>query len=270
MGGMSVRWWIPALLLLGVVFGVTAVACSSRDGGNTPGDGTVVTIPKSTGGTLGGQDSTVDGPASRYAPAESDLPSTFEVDVPKTFTQNISTFASSYLFDTAQQGNDLAQQWKIIDGFKVSYDPAGLAAAVLQGSYYIDVEVYLFQDTAGAAQAYTYIKGRLGSVAASSAADAKGLANESAAFQITQGTIASSDTPAIYDRFLFRRGNIVASVTTIGAKGKASIDAARNVAVIMDDRILGKRDSTEPTPIPTPEFHLQPTPEASGTAGAGS
>jgi hypothetical protein len=263
------HWFIAATVVLGIVLGAVAVACSDRSGGNT-GDGTVVAIPKSTGGTEGGRDSIVQGPASRYAPAQTDLPGNFDVDESQTFTQNISTFSSSYWFDTAQQGNDLAQKWKIIDGFKVFYNPVGLAAAVLEGGYYINAEVYLFQDTAGAAQAFAYYQQRLGAVAGSESVKTKGLANQSAAYEIVSGTVASSSTPAVYDRFIFRRGNIVASVTTTGAQGKATIDAARNIAVIMDDRILGKRDSTEPTPIPTPEFHLQPTPEASGTAGAGS
>lgn len=262
------HWFIAATLVLGIVLASVAVACSDRS--STAADGSTTAIAKSTGGTLGGRDSVVQGPASRFAPSQDDLGATFQVDVPKTFTQSISTFSSSYLFDTAQQGEDLAKQWKIIDGFEVSYDPTGLAAAVLQGSYYIDTEVYLFQDTAGAAQAFAYIQQRLAGVAASDTVEAKGLANQSAAFEITQGTVASSDTPAVYDRFLFRRGNVVASVTTTGAKGKVTIDVARNIAVIMDDRILGQRDSSEPTPIPTPEFHLQPTPEASGETGAGS
>ena len=262
--------WIAALLALGIVLGSTAVACSSRSG-NNGSNGTVVSkVPKSTGGTSGGPDTTMPGPASRYTPATDELPAKFDVDVDNTFTQNISTFASSYWFSTAQDGNTLAQQWKIIDGYKVEFTPNGLGAAVLQGSYYVSVEVYLFQDTVGASQAYAYIQKRLANTPGSSVINANQLGNASSAFQIISGTVASSTTPAIYHRFLWRRGNIVASVQTTGAQGQMTIDAARNVAVIMDNRMLGKTPATEPTPIPTPSFNYLSTASPSVTTGAGS
>lgn len=268
---MQRHWWMAALLTLGVALGSVAVACSGRDGGSgADANGTVVSIPKSTGGTKGGPDTVVAGPASRYSPATNQLPGDFSVDIPDTFTQNISTFSSSYWFTTAQQGNQLAQQWKIIDGYKVDFNPNGLGAAVLQGSYYASVEVYLFQDTIGASQAYTYIQQKLAKTAGSEVINANQLGNESSAFQIISGTVASSTTPAIYHRFLWRRGNIVASVQTTGAKGHMTIDAARNIAVIMDDRILGKTAATEPTPLPTPAFNFPPTAVPSASTRAGS
>lgn len=266
---MRRMWLMAALLALGVVLGSAAVACGSSGGSSK--QGTVVSsVPKSTGGTSGGPDTTVAGPASRYTPATTELPGNFAVDVDNTFTQNISTFSSSYWFSTAQDGNTLAKQWKILDGYKVDFTPNGLGAAVLQGSYYVSVEVYLFQDTIGASEAYTYIQNRLAKTAGSSVINANQLGNSSSAFQIISGTVASSTTPAIYHRFLWRRGNIVASVQTTGAQGKMTIDAARNIAVIMDNRMLGKTPATEPTPIPTPSFNYLPTASASATTGAGS
>lgn len=264
--------WIAALIVLGVMLGTVAAACSGRDGGGgAAANGTVdSSVPKSTGGTKGGPDTSVAGPASRYTPATNELPGNFSVDVPDTFTQNISTFASSYWFSTAQQGQQLAQQWKILDGYKVEFTPNGLGAAVLQGSYYVSTEVYLFQDTIGAAAAYTYLQKKLATTAGSQVINATQLGNESSAFQVISGTVASSTTPAIYHRFIWRRGNLVASVQTTGAQGKMTIDAARNIAVIMDDRMLGKTAATEPTPLPTPEFHFPPTPVPSAKSGAGS
>jgi hypothetical protein len=219
----------------------------------------VAPVPKSTGGTTGGANPTVPGPASKYSPSLKELPGIFTVNVPDTFTQNISTFSSSYLFTSAQQGQDLATQWKIIDGFKASYEPDGLAAGVVKGGYFVDTEVYLFQDTAGAADAYTYLADFFSRGAGAQKEDAKGLGNASAGYSIIQGTVGNTDVAQVFHSFVFRRGNVVAIVRTQGAQPRMTIDRARDVAVIIDDRILGNRAATAPTPIPTPKISLPPT-----------
>jgi hypothetical protein len=244
-----------ALALVGAAL---MAACSGNSTGSTvPKDPS--SVGKSTGGTTGGPSPTVPGPASKYSPSLKDLSGLYTVNVPDTFTQNITTFASSYLFPNNQQGSDLASQWKIIDGYKVSYEPDGLAAGEVKGGYYVTVEVYLFQDTNGAGDAYTYMADFFSKGPGAEKDDTKGLGNSSAAYHIIHGTVGPTDTPEIYHSFIFRRGNVVTVVRTQGAQGLVTIDRARDVAVIVDDRILGHRDATAPTPIPTPKISLPPT-----------
>jgi hypothetical protein len=245
-----------AVALFGVLL-MSACTSTSTTGSTVPQ--TPGNVGKSTGGTTGGPSPSAPGPASRYTPSLKDLPGLYTVDVPDTFTQNISTFASSYLFPNNQQGEQLASQWKIIDGYKVSYQPDGLAAGEVKGNYYVTAEVYLFQDTAGAADAYTYMANFFANGPGAEKDDTKGLANSSAAYHIVQGTVGPTDTPEIFHSFVFRRGNVVAIVRTQGAQPLVTIDRARDVAVIIDDRILGNRDASIPTPIPTPKISLPPT-----------
>lgn len=260
---MSIRRlpvFLAAIGVIALVVVAATVACGGKDVSKTVngGNGTAG-VPKSTGGTTGGEDKIVDGPASRYAPYREELPGIFAVNVPLTFTQNISTFASSYLFRSNAEGQKYGTDWKIRDGYNVSFDPDGLQAGVLKGNYFASVEVYLFLDASGATAAYTYMQSLYAGVAGSEKQDAKGLGLQSSGFRIVQDTVGASNTPQVYHRFLFRRGNIVATVQTVGAEPLMTIDRARDIAVIIDDRILGKRASGVPTPIPTPAINVPPT-----------
>ena len=254
-------------IMLGIV-GVLAVAAGvvfwfvrddSADVSGTIKDGTPASGEKSTGGTIGGPDTVVAGPASRFAPFTGELPGRYSVNVPETFAQNISTFASSYLFTSANEGADYARTWKILDGYKVQFDPDGLAAGIIQGRYGALIETYMFQDLDGSKAAYQYIAGVLSKTSGSVVQTPTQLANESSGYQIISGTVGSSDMVQVYHRFLFRRGNVVTSVQTVGGQPFMTIDKARDIAVIIDDRILGKREATTPTPIPTPAINIPPT-----------
>jgi hypothetical protein len=209
---------------------------------------------RSTGGTDGGPETVSTGLASRFAPLLTELPGVNQVNVPDTFAMNLSSFAASYLFVNNSQGETLAKQWQILDAFQVAYQPRGLAADALQGRYFVTVETYLFNQVDGAKSAYAHMANLYKSNTGSVVEKAKGLGNESSGYSLTQGTIAASDMVAIYHRFLFRRGNVVTVVQTLGGTPFMTIDQARDIAVIIDDKILGKRQAIEPTPIPTPSF----------------
>ncbi|MEO8541772.1 MAG: hypothetical protein ABI577_18680, partial [bacterium] len=183
-----------------------------------------------------------------------ELPENYEVDVPNTFVQNISTFSSSYWFQTEKQGSELANTWRIIDGYQALYQPKGLAAEVAGGAYYIRIETYMFQNIDGAKLAWAYYDNLLKAIPSSSAVKTKGLANDSSSYEIVSGTIGPSEIVGVYDRFSFRRGNTIVTVQTWGGKPFMNIDAAREIAVIIDNKLLGARPATEPTPIPTPSF----------------
>jgi hypothetical protein len=275
---MQRRRWLPLSLGALGVFALIAViapsACSDNSGvgqtvksGVTSDPSTASKPPISTGGTSGGSDDAVKGPASLYSPARTELPGVFSVNVPETFTDNISTFASSYLFTNNQQGAQLAAQWGIIDGFKAAYDPDGLEAGLLSGRYYVSVETYLFDKSSGASDAYDFIQNVYSSRAGSEKQDAKPLGIKSAGYKIIQGTVGTSDQPKAYYSFMFKRGNVVAVVRITGAERSVSVDTARDVAAIIDDRMTGKRPATQPTAIPTPKINIPPTPEPTKAGG---
>ncbi len=249
----------PLLILAaGLVLIAMAVLVIFLVAGNNGGDPDVSKTvdgnkgPASTGGTLGGPEPVADLPASKYIPLIAEVPGDNEVNVSDTFTMNITTFTSSYWFINDQEGQDRAREWKIVDGYQVLYQPVGLSAQVLQGGYYSTIETYLFADVDGAKAAYSHLSDKIGSLPGTEKEKPRGLANESAAYRLVQGTIGSSEVVAVYHRFLFRRGNAVVSVQTYGGEPFMTIDQARELAVMIDDKLLGQRPATEPTPIPTP------------------
>lgn len=253
---------LPVVVLIGglVVIAAAAVGTllfTSSNGGTQNGGSNVdrpvkEPTPRSTSGLAGGPEPTVARPASKYAPLLEEMPPDVRVNVSDTFTMNITTFTASYWFDTNAQGEGLARQWRIIDGYQVQYDPVGLAAQVVQGGYSAWVEVYLFETSAGAQTAYEYYTNRLAARAGSERAEARPLANQSAAFRFSGPTIGTSDVPSVYHRFVFRRGNAVVAIQTYGAVPYMSTDQARELAVLVDAKLLGEAPAVEPTPIPTP------------------
>ncbi len=252
----------PVLVLLAGLAVIAAAAVgtlllASGGDGNSGGGSRVDTnvkepTPASTGGLAGGPEPTVALPASKYAPLLSEMPPEMKVNVSETFAMNLGTFSASYWFDTNAQGEELAKQWRILDGYQVQYDPVGLAAQVAKGGYYAWAEVYLFENPAGAKLAYDYLEGRLAARKGSERAQAKPLGNQSAAFRYAGPTIGTTDIPSVYHRFVFRRGNAVVAIQTFGAVPYMSTDQARELALLVDAKLLGQAPAVEPTPIPTP------------------
>jgi hypothetical protein len=214
------------------------------------------TPTQSRAGTVGGPDE-----VTRLSPAEAslnidELPPGYEVDEPNTFAMNITTFSSSYWFRSDREGQERAQEWGIINGFQVYYQPEGLFADVLRGIPYVTIETYQFADVSGSRKAFAHLNNVLKSTPASEGVDARPLANDSAAYRILQGTVGPSEELAVYHRYVFRRGNTVVAVQTWGGDKYMNIDPARNIAAAIDDKLLGSRPVVEPTPLPTPSFGI--------------
>lgn len=225
---------------------------------NTPSAADVLkekTPSVSTSGTAGGPDKVFTGPPSVANINLEELPANYEVDVPQTFAMTVSTFSSSYWFTSDKQGNELATEWKIVDGFQAFYQPKGLVAEVLTGSPYIHVETYQFASVDGAKAAWAYFDGFVSRTKGSEAVQAKPLGNSSAAYRFIEGTLGPSAQVAVYHRFSFRRGNMIVTVVTWGGENYMNIDPARNIAAAIDDKLLGTRPAAQPTAIPTPNFN---------------
>ena len=242
---------VVALAVLG------GVMLLSGNSGGTDDVSTVVkekTPTQSESGTAGGPDAISTMTPTSAAIALEELPANYEVDIPNTFAMTVSTFSSSYWFKSDTEGQDLAKQWRIIDGYQVYYQPKGLAAEALTGAAYVRVELYKFVDPEGAGQAWGHLQGLMHRTTGSEAVEANPLANDWAAYRVLEGTVGTSDTLAVFHRYNFRRGNYVVSVQTWGADPHMNIDPARNIAATIDDKLLGARPAVEPTPIPTPSF----------------
>jgi hypothetical protein len=246
-----------AVLIAGAVLGGFLLFGGNNDGRTDVGEVVKEKIPSvSTAGSVGGQDN-----VTRLSPAEAsfnleELPAEFdyEVDVANTFAMNLSTFASSYWFDSGEEGEAKAREWGITNGFQVYYQPKGLFASVLDGVPYVTVETYQFEDTSGSRKAFGQLNNVLKNTPGSEAVEARPLANDSAAYRFLQGTVGPSEKLAVYHRYAFRRGNSVVVVQTWGADEYMNIDPARNIAAEIDNKLLGSRPAVEPTPLPTPDF----------------
>ena len=73
----------------------------------------------------------------------------------------------------------------------------------------------------------------------------------------TTGTITGSTVKATYHHVITRRGNLVTIALTKGAESFMKSDAAWDVAQMADEKALGERKTSVPTPTgdyktPTP------------------
>ena len=135
-----------------------------------------------------------------------------------------------------------------LGGYETGYTPEGREKAVLQGGFYSKFETHLFGDADGAKKAFdrfaSYLKGTQGNQAVS----ALSVGNQSVAYQRIEGKVPNSSVNAVFHYLLFRRGNLVSVVFTYGAEGFMKIDSAHELAVMVDQKALGKSNAVEPTP----------------------
>lgn len=254
---------------------VNSAATIAAGGGTTSTPGASVTPSRtgivaatpsavSTAGTEGGPEPLLDGPASQFVFGELDLGGYLAM-APEVTTLDLSGFiTASRLFINSKQGEDLSKEWGFKEGFKTAFEPDGQLAALLQGRFYINVEVYLFATTEGASRAYAHIESLYRNTAGSERQQAKGLGNQSSGWKFLSGKVGTSDVDAVYHRFIFRRGNLVAAVQTLGAAPTMTVDQARDLAVFIDDLALGKRPTATPTPISKPGLPPTPAPSPAG------
>jgi hypothetical protein len=242
------RWPFLAIasgLIAAVVIGLVAwfvIAGLDGDDGEASAD-------ESTGGTAGGPEVMVEGPASRYVVGVQDFQEApVQPFPPETFPLTALSFAANGYWASPQEGEQEAKGWGYLDGYQATLEPVGKLADVVRGGYYIRTEAYLFDSIDGARDAYAHLLQQHTDQADSQREEARPLGNQSSAFSVISGPIGTSDVPGVYHRFLFRRGNLVAIVQTYGGEPNMTIDRARDFAVAVDDKALGKRAAPTPTP----------------------
>lgn len=208
-------------------------------------------VSRSTAGTAGGPEPQLAAPAVRFLPLVEELRPRTIVHRPETFSLTPLSWATNGLFTSTEAGEAKAEQLGFIDGYQTAFRPDGQLASVLQGEWFTTIEVAIFGDASKAQQAYALYEQRYREAAGSEQQVTKGLGNQSSAWRLVEGTIPNSDMVAVYHRFVFRRGNMVASVQTFGGEPFMTIDQARDTAVLIDEKALGNRPAPTPTPAAT-------------------
>ncbi len=206
-------------------------------------------------------------PASRFALSLDDIvpagtaPDSdigYITDIQSTFKLDVKNYAGTKTFDSRSDGEALLTKWGYTGGYETGYEPETRMIGVLNGAYYIAVEVHLFKDENGARDAYKYIEDRLGK-SGSQKVTSETIGNQSSAWKRVSGKVNESSVDAAYHRVVLRRGNLVAVVQTYGSDSLMTVGAVKELATLLDDKALGKAAAIEPTAVPT---SANPTPTA--------
>ena len=186
-------------------------------------------------------------PVSRFALALDDLPVGFFTDRASTFVLDSALYGGTSIFESTERGQQMLESWGYVGGYETAFEPEQRMTAVLNGGYYVAVEVHLFANPEGADEAFEYFESRL--ILASDKLSSPMVGNQSSAWKLTSGKVPGSNSDAVYHRVVFERGNLVAVVQTYGADTLMTIDTALDLAEIVDLKALGEIPAVEPTPL---------------------
>jgi hypothetical protein len=241
------RWRQPLLLLGGsaAILEVAAflVFMLVRAGGDD-----AEADPASTDN--GGPQPQLSGPASKFAASAAEIGGGIQGVPPDSFevTSQMYTDPQVGPFGTTEEGVAKVAEWDYREGYIGSFDPDGLVAGLVQGRYFVRIETHLFGTSQGAAAAFAHYNELYASIDGLAPEDVTPLANQTAGWTSLGEKIGSTDLDEVYHRVIFRRGNLLAIVQTVGADTFMTIDPARNIAAIVDERALGSRAAPTPTP----------------------
>lgn len=186
-------------------------------------------------------------PVSRFAVGLTDLGNAFITNVDQTYVLDVKSYSRSMAFTTPADGERMLTDWGYKGGYETGFRPEGGDTAVLNGAYNINIETHLFSNEGGAKKAFDYFDGRL-KASGQQPVDAAQVGNESEGWKFSGGKIKDSSESAADHRFMFRRGNLVVIVRTLGAAAFMTIGQAHDIAWIVDQKALGKTQAIEPTP----------------------
>jgi hypothetical protein len=253
---------VGAAFIAGAI--ILAVRLSDDDGPDLEPDETAVAA--STAGSADDRAPTVNVAPFGFVVQLGDIEPGWETEVLETFIISPEGFATGQYFSSIAAGESAVQDFCYVDGYQAQLAPIGKSADVALGKHYIRSETYRFCSAEGARGMWELLDrfhaGVEGSVRE---VDVLPLGNASSAFRILSGTVAGTELPGAYHRFMTVRGNMLFITQVFGALQYTSIQQARDYAVIIDEKVLGQRPAPTPTPpaagsaIAAPT--LPPTPE---------
>ena len=258
-----IRWFAtafrtPALSASLVCVGIAVLPLLAACGG---GSAVGKTIPDNTktGSTAGpvanttpndaSKSPTLAMPVSKYVVSLDDLGISFITNVDQTYVLTAANYGSSNVFKGGD-GPGMLASWGYKGGYETSFRPEGPDGpdkAVLNGAYYLWVEAHLFSSADNAQKAYDFFDTKLKALGGTSV-EVAAIGNESEAWQFAQGAITGSNQQSVDHRVMFRRGNALFIVRTLGADSLMTVDRARAIAGIEDGKALGTVPAVEPTP----------------------
>lgn len=232
-------------------------ACGDDAGGTGITTGSGAKGSTSTPAPVSTASPKLSGPVSKYSVSVEELGLNWITDVKGTQSIDADTYSrQAHVFASPAEGVKLLKEWGYQGGYQTGYSPEGRDQAVLNGGYYVWIESHLFVDEAGAQKAFDYFN-NVAKQPPAQPVTIQQVGNQSAAYLTVTGTITGSSVQAAFHQVIMRRGNLITVVLTKGAVTFMKSDAAWEVAFMADQKALGKRDTTVPTPTsdyktPTP------------------
>jgi hypothetical protein len=234
-------WTGPFTAVLCLLAALCA-ACGSGDGGPAGGE--------QPGGPSSGSGSSpnLSLPVARFALNLDDVPKGYLTDRSGTFVLDAKTYGATAAFESPAKGEEMLSLWGYLGGYETGFEPEQRLIGVLNGQFYVAVEVHLFRDDDGAEKAFTYFDAKL-QKSQSQRVSSNPVGNQSSAWKLTAGKVPNSSIEAAYHRVVFRRGNLVVVVQTYGSESFMKIDTVLGLAATVDEKALGKKSAVEPTPL---------------------
>jgi hypothetical protein len=262
------RWFALPLLATGIL-GVAIAACSDKDEdppATSPATQTGTASPGATTPATSGTNSPVEpiaaAPVSQFIVLVQDLGiDNFLTDLETTSQLTTATYAATTTFAGAADGAAKLDSWGYVEGYRTGLIPEGGASAMNNGGYVLYEELHLYDSTDGAHEAFLHLAGNVRGNSVAEVITGPSVANESITSRAVAGKVAGTNVDQVLHQVIFRRGNVVAVVLTIGAEPLMESETAIEIAQIIDAKILDERDHPQPTPIPA----RSPSPSATAT-----
>jgi hypothetical protein len=241
----------PALALAAVIAALAllvACACGGDDG--SPASAAVGPAGEAPGG---GTPLAVNRPVSQFSVLAQDLKrDDLQTDTAKTWEFTAEAYARTGAFPDQATGLSRLGSWGYREGYQTAIAHAGGEQALLEGGYNVYQELHLFEDAEGAAAAFRYFRENVRRNGVSEELETAVIGDESFVSQTHGGVVQSGSARAqkVIHQVMFRRGNVVAVIVTVGVEPLMAVDTALELSSMVDAKILGSRPHPSPTPIP--------------------
>ncbi len=258
--------WAPLLRTVPFAVAIAAIgfACSDKEDGDPPVAtqtgissstlaASTTASPAGTVPTQGGSlvEPVNAGPVSQFVVLVQDLGiQNFNTDREATRTLTADDYAGTSAFAGPGEGKRLLGEWGFADGYTTGMLPPGGVEDILNSAYVVYQELVMFDSAAGARAAFAHLAGNVRANDSVQVIETATVGNESIASSAVGPVLGDSGINQVYHQVVFRRGNVVTRMLTVGAEPLMSIQTAIELAGFVDAKLLDEREHPEPTPTP--------------------